>query len=130
MVAYNFTVFTDKVANRTKRQTVRRSARCKPGDRLQLYTNMRHKTCRKLVDEDPVCTKIQHVKMSSYGLFIDGVPVSDERAHAFALADGFANYAEMASWFLKTYAKELSNFGSWTGVVVQWDWPEALEVAA
>ena len=62
MVAFSFKAqFADLVASGKKTQTIRQTARAKPGDRLQLYTGMRTKKCRKLVDPDPVCTLVDYV---------------------------------------------------------------------
>lgn len=62
MVAFNFMPqFAPLVASGTKTQTIRQTARAKPGDRLQLYTGQRTKACRKLVDPDPVCTLVDYV---------------------------------------------------------------------
>lgn len=119
MVAYNFqTRFSDAVASGQKRQTIRAQRKdgrhAKPGDRMQLYTGMRTKSCRKLIDPDPVCAHVETIKIDAKG-------VRREDGSAFmnpdtlARWDGFADFAEMAVWFDKTYGLPF------TGILIQWD---------
>ena len=49
MVAYNFQPeFVAPIQSGVKTQTIRRSARCKTGDELQLFTGQRTKACRQI----------------------------------------------------------------------------------
>ena len=102
MVAFNFSPeFADAVAAGTKRQTIRRTARAKPGDRLQLYTMQRTTACRKL--GDGTCEFVGYV-----GISPDGITLSDKTKHPgniddFARADGFENFAAMLAWFTGKY---------------------------
>ncbi|RCW84867.1 hypothetical protein [Paracoccus lutimaris] len=119
MVAYNFqTRFADAVASGQKCQTIRAQRKdgrhAQPGDRLQLYTGMRTKACRKLIDPDPVCAGIEPVVIDANGIHLsDGrsVPNPD----MLARWDGFASFAEMAEWFDKTHGLPF------TGMLIQWD---------
>lgn len=112
MVAYNFMPkFADDVEHGFKTQTIRREARCKPGDDLQLYTGQRTKECRKLADA--ICTRVVPVKICDTEMFLDGQRVyagSDTENEGlytydndFARADGFDGYMEMADWFREKY---------------------------
>lgn len=58
MPALNFTVFIDKIMSGEKCQTIRpmRKRPIKPGDKLYLYTGMRHKNCQKL--GEAVCVTV------------------------------------------------------------------------
>lgn len=116
MVAINFTVFQDKILSGEKRQTVRLKARCKPGDRLQLYTGMRTKACRKL--GEAVCEAVFPVMfLADGGLLFPGASelaaislygargkvadyVTSER---FARADGFPRWDDCAAFFREKY---------------------------
>lgn len=104
MVAFSFKEqFAEAVASGAKTQTIRQTARAKPGDRLQLYTGMRTKKCRKLVDPDPVCTLVDYV-----GIRPDYLTLGNKAKHAgdaddFARRDGFRDYADMVAWFQKEY---------------------------
>ena len=126
MVAFNFSVFLDKVENRTKRRTIRKTRRCKVGDKIQLYTGMRTRKCRKLVEDDPTCTLT--IAISIYdenNLHCEGHRQSDETREGFAKADGFNSFAEMAAWFDNKYGLPFN------GYVHQWDWAtdKAIEAA-
>lgn len=100
MVAYSFAPpFRQQVAGLTKRQTVRahRKRHARPGEPLQLYTAMRTKHCRKLVEADPICSAVVPIEISTSELLdewiasivIAGVPLSRDEIETFAAADGF-----------------------------------------
>lgn len=115
MVAFDFKPrFAPLVAAGTKCQTIRKSMRAKPGDRLQLYTGMRTKNCRKLVEPDPICTMVDYV-----GIRPEYMTVGDTAKHPsadeFARRDGFADYNDMVRWFNETYGSPY-----FTGYVHVW----------
>jgi hypothetical protein len=64
--ALNFTVFVDKILSGEKQQTIRpiRKRPIKPGDKIYLYTGMRHKNCRKL--GEAFCDRIQLVSLTIF----------------------------------------------------------------
>ncbi len=106
MVAFNFKAqFADDVASGKKRQTIRRTLRAVPGDKLQLYTGMRTKGCRKL--RDAVCTACQEITIQdrSYYLVVrlDGDLLPTERARELARADGFESLSAFADFFAEQY---------------------------
>lgn len=123
MVAINFTVFQHKILDGSKRQTIRRAARCKPGDRLQLYTGMRSKACRKL--GEAVCARVD-------GVIIPAAPLKHLilceqqgaemkvrllRGHAlegFVQADGFESREAFFAFFALHYTLPFE------GVVISW----------
>jgi hypothetical protein len=112
MVAFNFTMFVDKVASGEKLQTVRREARCKVGDRLQLYVNQRTKACRKL--GDAICADVDYCAIKpEYITFGDAS--RHPNAHEFAKADGFGSYSDMVTWFQKKYKRH-----AFVGKVIKW----------
>ena len=101
MVAYSFAPeFRHQVASLNKRQTVRgdRKRHARPGEAVQLYTAMRTKHCRKLVDRDPICRAVRPIVIQVSELLddyiasieIDGTPLHRDEIEAFAAADGFA----------------------------------------
>lgn len=118
MVAYNFQMqFADDVATGSKRQTIRAHRKdnrhAKPGDKLQLYTGMRTKACRKLIQEDPVCISSEGINITSDGIsYADGGECMTP--DVVARRDGFRDFAEMAEWFSKTH--ELP----FTGILIRW----------
>lgn len=103
MVAFNFQPqFVADIQSGAKTQTIRRSARAKVGDRLQLYTGMRTKACRKIVDPDPVCILTNYIALRPDGITFGDAslfPSADE----FARMDGFRDYADMHRWFTDRY---------------------------
>ena len=114
MVAINFSEqFAGPVERREKRQTIRRTAKCKPGDALQIYTGQRTKACRKLLDA--ICEDVRPVKITRGSLEVDGAVFMSDTAAAFARADGFANYDEMWKWFSERYKSS-----SFEGFVIRW----------
>ncbi|RWN33447.1 hypothetical protein [Mesorhizobium sp.] len=118
MVAFNFQKqFAEPIERREKTQTIRQNKRAKVGDRIQLYTGMRTKQCRKLVEVDPVCVCIDYVAIRP-----DYLTVGDVRKHPrdrdeFARLDGFKDYADMVAWFQDRYGQP-----SFIGYLHRWEW--------
>lgn len=107
MVAYNFqSQFAELVETGKKCQTIRPKARCKPGDKLQLYTGMRTKACRKL--RDAICTHVFPITMP----LRDNPLITD----AFAQVDGFKDSKEMQAWFFKRYGQAI-----FSGFLIKWN---------
>lgn len=123
MVAINFqTRFADDVQLGIKRQTIRRRARCKPGDSIQLFTGMRTKSCRKL--GEAICHRVRSVRICDTVVWLDGkqLYVGDARHddlrncdNDFARLDGFPGFMEMAEWFRDRYGKL-----PFDGFVIEW----------
>lgn len=116
MVAINFTVFQHKILAGDKRQTVRRAARCKPGDRLQLYTGMRTKACRML--GEAVCTRTERVIIPApplrHLMLGEGRVLRGKAALGFAQADGFESLDAFFAFFAMHYELPFE------GVVISW----------
>lgn len=135
MVAYSFQArFADAVATGRKHQTIRAQGKrrhARPGDRVQLYTGMRTKSCRKLVDPDPVCTSAEPVFLESVvgkipgtvplcplRIWVNGRHPAPEESEAIARADGFASIQEMHDWFKQSHGLPFH------GVLIKWE-PQA-----
>jgi hypothetical protein len=104
MVAFDFKPrFAPLVEAGTKLQTIRRTAKAKPGDRLQLYTGQRTRACRKLVTPDPICTLVDYVGIRPDYLTFGNKARWPERKDEFAQMDGFKDYDDMLAWFTDTY---------------------------
>lgn len=120
MPAYNFqSRFAPLVVSGEKRQTIRaigKRRHAAQGDRIQLYTGMRTKICRKLMDPDPVCTFAATVYIchgiGSPAVLIVGHETPDQ--DAFARADGFDDFYAMLDWFGKTHGLPFE------GVLIKW----------
>jgi ribosomal protein L2 len=116
MVAINFSSrFAPLVEDGTKRQTIRRTARCKVGDRLQIYTGQRTADCRKLINADPVCTFVGYVHLRPDGITVGNVNSHPRDIDEFARADGFRDYADMHAWFAETYGSPF-----FIGSMIKW----------
>lgn len=116
MAAINFQKqFVGPIERGEKRQTIRRTARAKVGQSLQLYTGMRTKACRKIVSPDPICTMCHYVHLAPDGITFGNAalfPSADE----FARQDGFRDYAEMHAWFKGRYGED-----HFIGFVIRWE---------
>ena len=119
MVAFNFTVFLDQIKSGKKTRTIRKSARAKKGDKIQLYTGMRTKDCRKLVCQDATLLDVTKVRISESGVIAFGGEIRG--LDDFAIYDGFNNWSEMKSFFRDTYGLPF------TGFMHRWHWPENTE---
>jgi len=125
MPAFNFQKqFAPAVESGEKRQTIRAHRKdgripAKRGDTLALYTGMRTKACRKLIDA--TCTAVLPIEIQSAVVRIgDGCIRFGEDGRdldEFARADGFSDWFEMSSWFLKTHGTPFS------GHLIRWEPP-------
>lgn len=114
MVALNFSPqFADAVASGRKTQTIRQTARARPGQALQLYTGQRTKDCRKLADA--VCVDCTYVGLNASGISLGDVRRFPGDIDDFARADGFNDYAAMWKWFSERYKTN-----SFTGNIIRW----------
>lgn len=123
MVAINFKKeFSGEVERGIKCQTIRandRKGQIRPGVRLQLYTGMRTKSCRKLIETDPICLSVTPIKISHenvtiwdtlFGVYQE-IRIDSEK---LARADGFQTMRDMFCFFDKQYGLPFS------GVLIKW----------
>lgn len=116
MPALNFTVFIDKILSGEKTCTVRakRKRPIKKGDKLYLYTGMRHKNCQKL--GEAVCLGVISIDFRTTDIFFDGTEICFSTFHRgsknpwplewqnkLALDDGFKNWEELSAYFIKSH---------------------------
>lgn len=114
-MAINFSEqFAAEVLAGRKTQTIRRKARCKAGDTLQLYTGQRTKACRKLADA--VCEDVTYVGLTERGVTLGTVDRFPRDIDEFARLDGFRDYAEMWKWFSDRYKTN-----SFCGQIIRWN---------
>ena len=122
MPAYNFQKqFAPLVESGEKRQTIRAKGKrthAQPGAALQLYTGMRTKVCRKLVNPDPVCTEVLDVYMYEAGgecfMQVGGKVTFAHEVAEIARADGFATREEFFQFFRTTHGMPFH------GVLIKW----------
>lgn len=133
MPAYNFqSRFADAVQFGSKRQTIRalgKRRHATPGQPIQLYTGMMHKTCRKLITPDPVCTAVQRVRIEKFPakskhdrdffqLYLDGEVMFKHEVREMAFQDGFDSPEDFFQFFDQTYFKK--NDMPFEGVLIRW----------
>lgn len=112
MVALNFSMFIDKVENGTKPHTIR-ARRKRPvnvGNKLDLFTGMRTRYCRRLkvqpgCKDREDCIRAQDIEIVRPGssvidIFVDGVRLKFHQMNQLALRDGFANWGEFIQYFM------------------------------
>lgn len=129
MPAYNFqSRFADAVQHGEKRQTIRaigKRRHARPGQPIQLYTGMMHKTCRKLIDPDPICTDVHLVRIEKfpaknkderafYQMYLDGKAMFRHEVRELAIKDGFACEELFFVFFDKTHGMPFE------GVLIRW----------
>lgn len=121
MVAYNFSKqFVDRIRDGSKTHTIRKNGKrrhARPGERLQLYTGMRTRGCKKILD-DPLCIRVATVRIEVGTVTIASIEVDDEPVDdlaAFARDDGFAALAEMWMFWLVFHG-----MGTFEGSMIFW----------
>ena len=119
MVAFSFELqFVKPIRADIKVQTIRRNARCKPGDPMHLYTGMRTKACELIAVRPAVVVDYCHI--APEGLTLGDVRKHPRNRDEFAQLDGFADFDAMLRWFEQRYGS--SRF---IGVVHRWATPPA-----
>lgn len=118
MVAYNFkSQFAPLVESGQKRQTIRALGKRRPpmpGEPLQLYTGMRTKQCRKLLDPDPLCVSVTPIRVNNGKVTLGGRMLTAGKVFELARADGFSSIADFLLFFKKTHGY------SFEGVLITW----------
>lgn len=124
MVAYSFKArFAPPIVSLRKSGTIRahRKRHARPGEQLQLYTGMRTKSCRLIgrsvcLDVLPIVINLprKSIRVDSPMGSTFGRSAAD--LDAFAVADGFADWADMAAF----WAKEHPGIEVFEGVLIRW----------
>ncbi|NRA88534.1 MAG: hypothetical protein HRU28_14355 [Rhizobiales bacterium] len=115
--------FAPAVENKTKVQTIRKARKrpIKPGEKLQLYTGMRTKQCRKL--HNAICTSVASitikVKFFKTGdciclIHINGNFLDEEETEQFAKDNGFNDVVSFAEFF------ETEDNSIFEGQLIKW----------
>jgi hypothetical protein len=101
MVAYNFNPrFAPLIESGKKLQTIRdkgKKRHAQAGERLQLYTGMRTRNCRKLLQ--PLCLEVLPISIRLSGVSVNGKDLDQAQTNELALADGFENFDEFIAFF-------------------------------
>ncbi len=105
MPAYNFKKqFAPDVEAGRKLHTIRpkRKRPTQPGERLKLYTGMRTKNCRLLVDT--VCEDILPMEIHTTHITIGERLLTQEERKQLAISDGFDSLEAFYDFFKYTYS--------------------------
>lgn len=132
MVAYNFQKqFADAIQSAQKRQTVRairKNGHARIGEKLQLYTGLRTKACRKLIDSDAICTSVDeveiHIKTTAEieKIIVGKKELNNQEIEEFAAADGFkASAGYSARDAMATFFQKCHGNGIFRGNVIRWE---------
>jgi hypothetical protein len=106
----------------TKRQTIRASARCKPGDILSLrrWTGKPYRSKQEVIGVE-MCARVTPIRIDPDRVTLYDDPLSDDprtlgigEARDIALADGFTGLDEMLAWFERTHGLPFKGF------VIEW----------
>jgi len=134
MVAYSFhKMFAEPVASLRKRQTIRAERRrhARPGEPVQLYTAMRTRQCRKLLDVDPICLDVAPISLVIdanheqllAAVYLRGCPLNNVEIEQLAWDDGFGGALfvdkarlHMGRWWLNAHSA-----GQFDGVLIRWE---------
>lgn len=106
MVLYGFKKkFATLVESGCKLHTIRDLRKddrhAKPGDKLQLYTGLRTKQCRKLIEADPICWDVFDIVIDSKqeAVRINGGLLRPAELEALAIGDGCESVKEFFEFF-------------------------------
>lgn len=122
MLTLNFKKqFAPAVEAGEKRQTIRAhrkdGKRPQPGDHLRLYTGLRTKGCRRLLDA--TCTDVSSVHIfddvSDIAIVIAGRRLTRDEGRELAKADGFETRAEFLGFFHETHGLPFD------GLMIEWE---------
>jgi hypothetical protein len=99
--------FAELVRLGTKTQTIRKSARCKPGDTLSLRRwtgkpyRSKQEALRTVVCSEVVPIRIEQVVPGWWltGVAVNGRWLTGEQRDELAIEDGFVNFETMYAWF-------------------------------
>lgn len=121
MVAFNFKQdFADDVEQFIKIRSIRAKKKCNVGDKIQLYTGQRTKSCRKL--GDAICVGVARIRITDdcpWSIFnVEGdLRMNEGRLHEL---DGFKNAQAFVEFFRGHYGLP---FNGWMHV---WERDESL----
>ena len=109
--------FANDVENGKKRQTIRKQRKqpFKLGETLYLYTGLRTKKVKKLMEIK--CKSIEKVKIRGTGITLNSgeiIRYQYYRADLYAQDDGFKDFNEMRDWFKKTHGLPFE------GILIKW----------
>ena len=111
--------FAPLVAGGSKRQTIRKTARCKVGDWLSLrrWTGKAYRSKQEVLRTD-VCTAVDQVTIARDAVYLcNKAKYPNRHLDRLAIRDGFKDWAEMRDWFEAVHGLPFSGWLiEWSGV--------------
>ena len=137
MAAYNFKQqFVGPIRAGTKKHTIRRERkdgrRPKIGEALALYCGMRTKGCFKILKDNPPCTAVRSIWIEKpltrdWTIRIGDIgdpPLDAGEMETLARSDGFANFKEFATFWLKEHGDVSGPLHMravyFSGIIIHW----------
>lgn len=114
MVSFSFQeAFVPLILSGEKRMTIRKKARCSPGDTMHLFTGLRTKSCQKIGEAR--CQAVAPIKIGAESITIGmgGVVTLMARTDEldfFARNDGFESWQPFRDFFKDRYGLPFSGF--------------------
>lgn len=112
--------FAGKVRDGSKPHTMRKTARCRPGDVLSLrrWTGKPYRSKQETLRTE-TCLRVEPVHMENvrgrgFSVWVQGIGLMLHQIEHLALADGFDSYEDMVAWFLHTHGLP------WDGFLIRW----------
>lgn len=107
--------FAELVRAGTKRQTIRKAAKCKPGDELSLrrWTGKPYRSKQEALRPIEICRAVEPIRLAIED-YVEAGAGEVARQALIAKADGFSCYADMLEWFEKTHGLPFK------GEIVKW----------
>ena len=110
--------FVPLVSGGEKLQTIRKHARCEPGDTLSLRRWAgRPYWSKQVLIREAVCMNVYSIGICNSGIVMDGKTLPHDEAAVLANADGFETEDEMIDFFSKTHGLPF------IGDLIEWSAP-------
>lgn len=98
-----------------KRQTIRRTLKCTPGDFIRLEFSYYDAEGLKNDHIYPLIKSVHGLFFDHHGVIMDGRNMTEAEAGRFAREDGFIDFTEMQEWFSVMYGQK-----TFTGFCIRW----------
>lgn len=112
MTAFSFKPeFVGKILSGDKLSTIRSTKRCKVGDTMQIYTGLRTKKCKKIMEVK--CCGVAPIIIREPDFWALSGPIEGiihTAGPALHIQEGFKNILEMQEFFRKTYGLPYSGW--------------------
>jgi hypothetical protein len=120
--------FVEPIRSGRKSHTIRaaRKIPVKVGDRLYLYTGLRHKGAERILPEPVTCTRTQTIRIQSRVMNlvveIDGEVLDLGECARLAVADGFPDFTAFHAFWERVHGDKQGRV-NFTGQIIHWRKP-------